>query len=93
MHDFLHGRNIDKFYHWRKTRHPAGIWNFSRYRFAGPRNNDAGSERRVAEATITLTADRSLPTGFRASPTFGLVGSPTLISTATLWLHAIPFQA
>jgi Acetoacetate decarboxylase (ADC) len=36
-------------------------------------------DRRLAEATITLTGGAVAPIGFLAGPTFGLVGSPTLI--------------
>jgi hypothetical protein len=39
----------------------------------------AVKDRRLAEATVTLTGDQALPIGFLALPTFGLVGSPTLI--------------
>ena len=42
----------------------------------------AVKDRRLAEAMVTLTGDRSLPIGFLASPTFGLVGSPSLIGNA-----------
>ena len=38
-------------------------------------------DRRLAEATITLTGGAVAPIGFLARPTFGLVGSPTLIGT------------
>jgi hypothetical protein len=41
----------------------------------------AVKDRRLAEATVTLTGDQALPIGFLALPTFGLVGSPTLIGT------------
>jgi hypothetical protein len=36
-------------------------------------------DRRLAEATITLSGEAVEPIGFLAMPTFGLVGSPTLI--------------
>lgn len=36
-------------------------------------------DRRLAEGTITLTGEAAQPIGFLATPTFGLVGSPTLI--------------
>ena len=36
-------------------------------------------DRRLAEATVTLNAGVAAPIGFLAFPTFGLVGSPTLI--------------
>jgi hypothetical protein len=36
-------------------------------------------DRRLAEATITLRGGAAEPIGFLATPTFGLVGSPTLI--------------
>jgi hypothetical protein len=36
-------------------------------------------DRRLAEATITLSGGAVEPIGFLAMPTFGLVGSPTLI--------------
>jgi hypothetical protein len=39
----------------------------------------AVKDRRLAEATVTLTGEQAQPIGFLASPTFGLVGSPTLI--------------
>jgi hypothetical protein len=38
-------------------------------------------DRRLAEATITLSGGAAEPIGFLAMPTFGLVGSPTLIGT------------
>jgi hypothetical protein len=41
----------------------------------------AVKDRRLAEATVTLTGGEALPIGFLALPTFGLVGSPTLIGT------------
>jgi hypothetical protein len=39
----------------------------------------AVKDRRLAEATVSLTGEQALPIGFLALPTFGLVGSPTLI--------------
>ena len=39
----------------------------------------AVKDRRLAEATITLSGGVAEPIGFLAMPTFGLVGSPTLI--------------
>jgi hypothetical protein len=39
----------------------------------------AVKDRRLAEATVSLTGDPALPIGFLELPTFGLVGSPTLI--------------
>jgi hypothetical protein len=39
----------------------------------------AVKDRRLAEAAVSLTGDPALPIGFLALPTFGLVGSPTLI--------------
>jgi Acetoacetate decarboxylase (ADC) len=39
----------------------------------------AVKDRRLAEAAVTLTGEEALPIGFLAMPTFGLVGSPTLI--------------
>jgi Acetoacetate decarboxylase (ADC) len=36
-------------------------------------------DRRLAEATIALSGEAATPVGFLALPTFGLVGSPTLI--------------
>jgi hypothetical protein len=36
-------------------------------------------DRRLAQATITLSGGAVEPIGFLAMPTFGLVGSPTLI--------------
>jgi hypothetical protein len=39
----------------------------------------AVKDRRLAEAAVTLTGEQALPIGFLALPTFGLVGSPTLI--------------
>jgi len=39
----------------------------------------AAKDRRLAEATVTLTGDQALPIGFLALPTVGLVASPTLI--------------
>lgn len=41
----------------------------------------AVKDRRLAEAAITLTGEEAQPIGFLATPTFGLVGSPTLIGT------------
>jgi hypothetical protein len=39
----------------------------------------AVKDRRLAEAAVSLTGDQALPIGFLALPTFGLVGSPSLI--------------
>ena len=41
----------------------------------------AVKDRRLAEATITLTGDPGQPIGLLSAPTFGLIGSPTLIGT------------
>lgn len=38
-------------------------------------------DRRLAEATITLTGETAAPIGFLAMPTFGLIGAPTLLGT------------
>jgi hypothetical protein len=55
----------------------------------------AVKDRRLAEATITLTGEAGRPIGFLAAPTFGLVGSATLIGTPspgekTLMRAAVP---
>ena len=39
----------------------------------------AVKDRRLAEAMLTLTGEPGRPIGFLAQPTFGLLGSPTLI--------------
>jgi|SRR5271154_2966095 len=42
----------------------------------------AVKDRRLAEAAVTLTGDQAPPIGFLALPTFGLVGSASLIGSA-----------
>jgi hypothetical protein len=39
----------------------------------------AVKDRRLAQASIELSGEPSVPLGFLASPTYGLVGAPTLI--------------
>ncbi len=41
----------------------------------------AVKDRRLAEAAITLSGEPGRPIGFLGAPTFGLVGSPTLMGT------------
>lgn len=41
----------------------------------------AVKDRRLAEAVITLTGEPGQPIGFFRAPTFGLIGSPTLMGT------------